>query len=274
MYGRAPNYYSLTWGYPWWSYPFGYGPYWYGPYWYGSDRYGSEWYGEDDSQGGSLKLEVKPNNADVYVDGYFAGIVDDFDGFFQSLDVAPGNHSLTLWCQGYRTVTQEVHVLRGNPLKLRYEMVQLAAGEAQDPRPVPSPEAQAPRVRRDGLPEPSQPGPPDRPARPRQSSPPPQPVQPAEPSQPAQPARPGAIGEAPDYAQLAIKVQPAGAQIFIDGEAWQGSSGADRLVVHLPVGVHHVEIRKDGFRTFKTDVQIRTGETTTLNVSLSNQDGQ
>ena len=254
MYRRAPNYYSLTWGYPWWSYPFGYGPYWYGPYWYGSDWYGSDWYGEDDSQGGSLKLEIKPNNADVYVDGYFAGIVDDFDGFFQSLNVAPGNHSVTLWCQGYRTVTQEIHVLRGNPLKLRYEMVPLAAGEPQDPRPVPPPDALDPGARRGG--------------------PPPQPVQPAEPSQPTQPARPGAIGEAPDYAQLAIKAQPAGAQIFIDGEAWQGSSGADRLVVHLPVGVHHVEIRKDGFRTFKTDVQIRTGETTTLNVSLSNQDGQ
>ncbi|MCX6538686.1 MAG: PEGA domain-containing protein [Acidobacteria bacterium] len=266
MYRGAPYYDNFSWGYSRWWYPFGYGPYWYGPYWYGS--YG---YPGDDGQSGSLKLEIKPKNADVFVDGYFAGIVDDFDGFFQSLDVSAGNHSIALWCQGYRTVTQEVHVQRGNSLKLRYQMVPLAAGESQDPRPVPPPESQAPRARRDGPPQPYQPGPPSRRAPPRRPAPPPQPE---EPLLPAQATPPGAVGEAPDYAQLAIKVQPAGAQIFIDGEAWQSSQGADRLVVHLPVGVHHVEIRKDGFRTFKTDVQIRTGETTTLNVSLSGQDGQ
>jgi len=277
-YGYRYGYGRLTWGSSGWWYPFGYGPYWYGPYWYGAYGYGSYGYGAygygaygyqwGDEQGGSLKLEVKPNNADVFVDGYFAGIVDDFDGFFQSLDVAPGSHSITLWCQGYGTVTQQVYAQPGNPLKLRYQMVPLAAGEPQDPRPMPPPVAQAPRDRRDWPPPPDQPGPPDRPARPPRSAPRPQPAE------PLQPVFPTAVGETPNYAQLVIKVQPAGAQIFIDGEAWQGSPGADRLVVHLPVGVHHVEIRKDGFRTFRTDVQIRTGEPTTLNVSLSGQGGQ
>jgi hypothetical protein len=283
MYRGGVSINTFWWGYPRWWFPFGYGPYWYGPYWGGSYWDGSYWDEWGEEQGGSLKIEVKPNNAGVFVDGYFAGIVDDFDGFFQSLDVAPGNHAITLWCQGYRTVTQEVYVQRGNPLKLRYQMVPLAAGEQQDPRPGPPPESQALLARGDEPSQPYQPGPPSRPARPRQPAPPRQPAEPwqppppprpAEPPQPAQPARPPAVGEAPDYAPLAIKVQPAGAQIFIDGEAWQGSPGADRLVVHLPVGVHRVEIRKEGFRTFKTDVQIRTGETTTLNVSLSGQDGQ
>jgi len=278
MYGGAPNYYSLTWGYPWWSYPLGYWPYWYGPYrygWYGWDGWNG--YGEDESQDASLKFEVKPKHADVFVDGYFVGNVDDFDGIFQRLEVAAGNHSITLWCEGYRTVTQVVIVQRGDPLKLRYEMERLAAGEPQDPRPVPPPEPQSPGARGAEPPQPNQPGPPNRPPRPWQPGEPlqpPRPPQPVEPLLPAQPARPGAVGEAPDYAQLAIKVQPAGAQILIDGEAWQGSPGAERLVVHLPVGVHHVEIRKDGFRTFKADVQIRAGETTTLNVSLTGQDSQ
>ena len=271
-YGYGYGLGSLTWGFPRWWYPFGYGPYWYGPYWYGG--FGAYWYdgGYDGGYGGggSLKLAVQPKNADVFVDGYFAGIVDEFDGFFQSLGVAPGGHSVTLWCQGYRTVTQQVYVQMGDTLKLRYQMAQLAAGEPQDPRPVPPPEVQVPRARRDGPPPPDEPGPPDSPARPpRQPAP-----RPPEPRQLPQPAPPAVVGETQDYAQLTIKVQPSGAQIFIDGESWRTSQDSDRLVVHLQVGVHHVEIRKEGFRTFKTDVQIRTGEPTTLNVSLSGQNGQ
>src|SRR5262245_22712637 len=39
---------------------------------------------------GSLRLEVKPREAEVYIDGYYAGTVDDFDGTFQRLRVVPG----------------------------------------------------------------------------------------------------------------------------------------------------------------------------------------
>ena len=34
---------------------------------------------------GNLKLKVKPRAAKVYVDGYFVGMVDEFDGAFQKL---------------------------------------------------------------------------------------------------------------------------------------------------------------------------------------------
>src|SRR5262249_50111827 len=40
----------------------------------------------------SVKFEVKPKEAEVYIDGYYAGIVDDFDGVFQRLHVEPGEH--------------------------------------------------------------------------------------------------------------------------------------------------------------------------------------
>jgi hypothetical protein len=267
---RGFSYYSsLTWGFPRWWYPFGYAPYWYGPYWYGSYGY------RGDDQGGSIKLDVKPKTTDVFVDGYYAGDAADFGGWFRSLNVAPGNHEITLWSLGYRTVTQQVYVQFEGQLKLNCQMVPLATGELQDPRPVPPPVAQTPPARRDLSAAPDQPTPPVRPARPRRSVPRSQPAEPQQPASrptPSQPAPSGAVGETPDYAQLTIKAQPAGVQVFIDGEAWHSSPGADRLVVHLPVGVHHIEIRKDGFRTFKTDVEIRSGEPTTLNVSLSGQD--
>ena len=35
---------------------------------------------------------------------YYAGIVDDFDGFFQRLTLPPGQHDITLYLEGYRTI--------------------------------------------------------------------------------------------------------------------------------------------------------------------------
>jgi hypothetical protein len=66
---------------------------------------------------------------------------------------------------------------------------------------------------------------------------------------------------------VAIRVQPADAEIFIDGERWTGG-GDERLVVQLAPGSHQIEVRKDGYRTFMTSVTVRPGETAPLNISL------
>ena len=71
------------------------------------------------------------------------------------------------------------------------------------------------------------------------------------------------------FGQVAIRVQPVDAEVVIDGEPWKGAPGAERLVVHLSAGTHRVEIRKDGFDSFVTAVEIRRGEVTVLNVSLA-----
>ncbi|MEI6666557.1 MAG: PEGA domain-containing protein [Acidobacteriota bacterium] len=255
--------FGIGWGYPRWWYPVGYGPYWYNPYWYGSFRY-SRGYGD----AGSLKLDVRPKQTEVFVDGYLAGTAADFGGIFQSLDVSPGGHTITLWHQGYRTVTQDVHVQRGNQVKLRHDMEGLAPGEPQDARPMPSPESLVARGREDARLQDDQPWPPSRRGRPLP------PARLAPPAEQAPPTRSATLSQTSDYSQLRLRVQPAGAQVLIDGEAWQGSGETGQLSVHLTVGVHHLEIKKDGFTTFKTDVQIRAGESTTLNVSLSGQEGQ
>ena len=100
---------------------------------------------------------------------------------------------------------------------------------------------------------------------------PPQPYPPqAYPPQayPPQQAPPGE-GATSRSATLAIRVQPSGADVTIDGERWQGPEGEERLLVQVSEGPHHVEIQKSGYRRFSTDVQARRGETVPLNVSLS-----
>jgi hypothetical protein len=80
---------------------------------------------------------------------------------------------------------------------------------------------------------------------------------------------PSAAGiEARAFGALVFRVQPEGAEILIDGERWQGPAGEDRLVVQVAQGPHRIEIRKDGFVTFATEVSVRGGDTTPLNVSL------
>ena len=51
---------------------------------------------------GALRLKVKPVEASVYVDGYYVGVVDDFDGVFQRLRLEPGPHHLEIRAAGTR----------------------------------------------------------------------------------------------------------------------------------------------------------------------------
>ena len=64
-------------------------------------------------------------------------------------------------------------------------------------------------------------------------------------------------------------MQPADAQILIDGERWDGLEGDSRLSVELADGPHRIEIRRDGYRSYTANVRIRRGQTETLNVSLT-----
>jgi hypothetical protein len=127
-----PNYYYYNryydpWGYgafgPGFAYysPWGWGPgYYYGPgYAYG---YGYGQYRAFDYDVGSVKLKVKPRDAEVYVDNYFAGQVDDFDGLFQSLKVESGGHSIEIRKPGYETLRFDVHVQPERSVTFRGEM--------------------------------------------------------------------------------------------------------------------------------------------------------
>jgi hypothetical protein len=46
----------------------------------------------------------------VYVDGYYAGIVDDFNGHFQHLDLTPGPHHVEVREPGYLPLDFDVSI--------------------------------------------------------------------------------------------------------------------------------------------------------------------
>jgi hypothetical protein len=86
-----------------------------GPLWSGSyGDAGYPTYGQDpfDAAGptGGLRMKVEPRDAEVYVDGYFAGIVDDFNGRFQQLKLAAGAHRIEVRAPGYQPLTFDVSI--------------------------------------------------------------------------------------------------------------------------------------------------------------------
>ncbi len=55
-----------------------------------------------------LRLKVTPRDAEVFVDGQFAGLVDEFDGARQRLHIMPGPHHLEVRAPRYEPRTYDV----------------------------------------------------------------------------------------------------------------------------------------------------------------------
>ena len=187
----------------------------------------------------SLRLQVTPREAMVFVDGYAAGVVDDYDGVFQRLRLVPGPHEIVIYHPGLRTFRQSIYYNPGSTHTIRHHLDALLPGEAPEPQPQPR-------------------------------------VMPAYPGVPGQPGMPPAVEGARgprsgDVGTLALRVQPGDATVFVDGEPWHGPQTQDRLVIQLAPGSHHVRVEKPGFQTFAVDVDLRAGETASFNVSLLSQ---
>ena len=65
---------------------------------------------------------MKPRDAEVYVDGYYAGLVDDFDGMFQKLELEAGPHRIEVRKAGFSTMTFEVRVPADESVTYRGEL--------------------------------------------------------------------------------------------------------------------------------------------------------
>ncbi|MGB7220639.1 MAG: PEGA domain-containing protein [Vicinamibacterales bacterium] len=214
----------------------------------------------------AVRVEVTPREAEVYVDGYYAGIVDDFDGVFQRLRLPSGGHDITVYLDGFRAFTQRVYLTPDSTLKIRHKMEPLAAGEIADARPVP---ANPPQVAVD----PERAGPPRRPGGRRAPFPPVGPFPPGGPAQPRPlpPNEPRPDNLPPDQAMtgtLDISVQPADAEVLIDG---QPSGGSAQFLVDVSEGEHTIQVRKQGYVGYLTSVRVRRGETQPISITLRKQ---
>ncbi len=235
--GYYPGYgYGYGWYYPgwygsyWWPYDvYGwYGGYWGYPYWGGGPAYQ-----DVGREAGSVRVLVDPSEARVYVDGYYAGVVDDFDGLFQRLHVAPGRHEITLKLEGYQSHRVKVYVSPDATLKLHYTM-QKGTGESFEDLAGNAPEARREGDRGD------------------------------ERSLERQDRDQSYL--ATGDAWLKLDVRPEDASVYVDG-AFRGN-GREASLLPLPPGRHRIEVVRPGYRTIEREVEVAPGETKDVSIEL------
>lgn len=219
-----------------------------------------------------LRIDVTPKEASVYVDGYLAGSVDDFDGAFQRLHVPPGDHDIVVYLEGYRTLRQRLYLTPNRTRRIAGTLERLSPGEEQEPAPVPpDPPADAdydqPSSPGQRMPPPWTAGVPVDP-RGRQPRTPPSPPVPPQPPTPSTPAEPDGRTQSTS-ATLSISVRPGGATVIVDGERWDGpADNNERLIVQVAEGHHTVEVQRDGYAPFVTELDVRGGQTVPVVVSM------
>ena len=238
--------------YPYYGWGYGYYPYgglyldswWWTPPYYG---YGAYVRGADDT--GSVRVLVNQSKARVYVDGYYAGIVDDFDGLFQRLNVSPGEHDITLKLEGYKTHNFSVYVPYDGTLKLRWEM---EPGEGHDGSGDPTlapPKRDARRERGDEADD-------DRGDRwsyrdrDRERG-----------TRDRDPA-----AERDGFGALRFDVRPGDSSVYVDG-AFRGAARELRSL-ELQAGPHRIEIVRPGYRTYEREVTVDEGDSVDVSVDL------
>jgi hypothetical protein len=238
-YPGYPGYYPPYpgWGWGWGGY---YGSWWpYGSFgWYG---YPWGWGGGGtvhhyvEREGGSIRVLVDPAEARVYVDGYYSGTVDDYDGLFQRLNVSPGRHEIALKLEGYKTHRMKVYVAPDSTLKLHHDM-EKGQGETLEDLAKDVPEVERVRER-------------EQEERWSESE-----------------AREQRAETAALAGRLRLSVRPDDASVYVDG-AFRGSA-REASELRLPPGRHRIEVVRPGYRTLEREVDIAPNETTDLNIEL------
>ena len=68
---------------------------------------------------GGVRIAVDQRDAEVFVDGHYMGVVDDFDGTFQQVNLEPGPHRVDVRRDGFEPVTVNVNIQPGRTVTYR-----------------------------------------------------------------------------------------------------------------------------------------------------------
>jgi len=238
-YGVGVSYYYLPYYYGGWGY------YWGAPYPGYYSAYPGPYYVRDVAY---IDTDVSPEKAQVFLDGQYMGVADDFDGFPQYLSVEPGKHVLRFEMEGRMSVTRSVRVPRGAVLDLDFT---LPKGSGEAPSSTGEEEIVVPE------------------------SPPA-----AAPSEEAEPGVPqGSVENSPDEGEpgfIRLKISPPDASVYIDGKFVGSAATLSRLHgdMRLKSGSHEVEVVRPGYRAARRDVRIFAGDRITVEMSLEKEPGR
>ncbi|HXM78084.1 MAG TPA: PEGA domain-containing protein [Thermoanaerobaculia bacterium] len=276
-------------GGPSWGYRWG----WYGwPAYYGYYGYYRGPNGYIAANWASVKTDVSPDEARVYLDGKYIGTADDFDGWPDKLYLRPGHYRLEFRLSGYEPKVVEVDARRGTELKIDDKLRKAPPGARSESDP-PKIEGDVPRFygkrsdrdiarpygRQDEDADEDFDSDDRRPARYRdrdeRDDADRAPARRSEDTWRRGTRRPDAsISTRPDgrdRSRLRITAEPSDAAVYLD-DRFVGSAdelaSMERGIVVSP-GKHTVTVSRPGYRDRTADVQVDAGKTESVKVSLS-----
>ncbi len=183
---------------------------------------------------GALDLDVRPDRAEVYVDGNFVDIADQYDGYPSYLWLEQGTYELAFYLEGYETVYLRYTIYPGVTIDVD---VHLREGPSTRPEPPlgASPGASgAYGAERDpGLPGAGLPG-------------------------------------GNDVGRIAVAATPADAAVYLDGHFVGTAEEIAQLTAGLIVepGDHLIEVIRPGYEARRLPVSVAVGEQIVLKLDL------
>ncbi len=261
------------WGWGWgWGYPG-----------YAYERYGDS-YGP--AAWSRVKTDVEPDEARLYLDGRLIGTADDFDGWPDYLYLQRGHYRLEFRLSGYETKTVELDARPGQTLKIDDHLKKVAGAKQYGSYDEPKIEGSIRRywAKRRNATEPINPeasrgdgherapaydGDDDE----EESQAPPADVRPRGDWR----ARPDATAEAPRAeargarSRLRLHIEPADAAVYVDDRfvgTGEEVNSLDRGIA-VPAGKHTVTVSRPGFKDRSVDVEVESGRSKPVDISLT-----
>jgi hypothetical protein len=235
---------NLGWWWGWSGYPVYVGPY--NPYGY------TAVYPNDHARYGALDLDVSPERAQIYLDGEYVGVADDYDGFPEYLWLEKGTYDLVIYLPGYKTLARQVTIYPGLVIDVEDSM---ESGESIRPENLGTPthERRDARIRQDEEREQAV----ERNAR----------------------RAPEASPEAGDReeidargepARLRLDIVPEDASVYLDGRFLGTGDELAHLRSRLLVdpGEHRIEVVRPGYRNEEKSFTAEAGEEQEIEIRL------
>lgn len=223
---------------------------WYWPWW-PTIYVERDTYSADDGWG-ALDLDVRPERAEVYLDGQYVGIADEYDGFPSYLWLEKGTYDLAIYLDGYETLFRQVSIYPGIVIDVEDRMRSGESIHPDDYGPTSS-------IRRDARIERNR----EKEAAARAAE---------------DEARAREVWSA-DYpsssvndgvGRLFISVLPSDAAVYLDGHFLGTAGEIGQLSAGMVVepGDHVIELVRPGYETVRRDLVVPPGERTIVEIEL------
>ncbi len=183
---------------------------------------------------GALDLDLKPGDTEIYIDGAYIGVADQFDGFPTYLWLDEGTYELAFYKEGYETIFRRYTVFHGVTIDVNDRM---RPGQAVLPTPPASayPSSPEPELERD-----------------------------------APAGEPAAAGVSGDDGRVVINATPGDAAVYLDGHFVGTAAELADLTAGLIVepGDHIVDVIRPGYENQRLPLSVAAGERVDLELDL------